>query len=394
MSAKLGHRIVDFPEILERSFTFDDSYKSPPIPVIFLFKAPSSFREELLQRMKHQDDNHWPATVTKRDLCIVPWLRNFTPSIHDVSVFDNECILVDKQLLEKDKCIVSHLIRVPDVPLNTDVYEYAIVAIADAYKLLCFHSAPDSWFDGTLDATCRFEPVVQPNAQPDEDAKNDSENDSETESDTEAEETPNTNLPIFVLPFCTSEQEEQLEELLTCDFMEPEFFHVPITLSSSSEISVSYHDKKIDVEVNKESEKEGGQSNTANQVMQYLLSRSWFPIDFVVVDETTLSSPYFTCSIEQKTPQYLSFLYGARLCIWHAGPHGRLIASDTVGYAINRVQIKGEDDYGMWCGAMIKGMGLGHWVEDEEAWERCYWSCWVDENGRLDEEVQADPEVD
>jgi hypothetical protein len=390
MSAKVGHRILDFPEIFKRSFTSDNNCTNIPIPIIFLFKSPISFREEVLQRIKYQSDDLWPTTVAKRDLGIVPWLRNFTPSMHDISVFANECIVVDKQLLDNKKCIVTHLIRVPNAPLDADIYEYATVAIDDAYTLMCSHPGPDSWFPGTLDATCRFQPISESGAA----LSKDTENESEMESDTEAEGTPDVDLPIFVPTPCTSEQQEKLLELLSCDFMEPELFYIPVTSSSSSGISTIYDDKKIDSGAKEISNKEEQQTATAYQVMQHLLSRSWFPVNFIVVDEITLSSPYFTSSTEKKSTQYPSFLYGARLCMWHIRPDGRIIASDTVGYAVNRVQMKDEDDYGMWCGAMIKGMGLGHWVEEEDAWKRYHWSCWVDETGRLDGEVQAEPSLD
>jgi hypothetical protein len=43
---------------------------------------------------------------------------------------------------------------------------------------------------------------------------------------------------------------------------------------------------------------------------------------------------------------------------------------------------------------MVKAMGLGHWVESKDAWEKHYWGCWKDKEGNVDVEVNAEPVVD
>jgi hypothetical protein len=361
MPEKLRHRSAEFPVILDRSFTDDNTAANAPIPLIFLFNAYASLRGEILERMKRERANSSLNTFVKRELVTVPWLCSFTPSIHEVSVFDNECIIVDEKLLAKDQCIISHLVLVSSAQSDTDIYEYAIVGIADAYELMCSHLTPGSWFPSALDSVCRFAPISQPDAEAEDDSTG-PESDSEDDSDTE--------LPIFVLTSCTSEQQDRLGELLSCEYTEAKFIHIASMNA------------------------EGQQSERVDQVMQYFLSRGWFPSDFVMVDETTLSSPYFTSSYKNKRRSFPSFLYGSSLTMWHAGSNSHAIAFDAVGYAVNRLQMKDEDDYGLWLGAMVKAMGLGHWVESKDAWEKHYWGCWKDKEGNVDVEVNAEPVVD
>jgi hypothetical protein len=356
MSARLGDRSVDFPVILERSFTGSNTTTDAPIPVIFLYKASASLRAEVMERMKHRSIQSSRSTFAKREIIAIPWLRGFTPSIHEVSVFDNECIIVDENMLAKDQCIISHLILVPGASQDTDTYEYATVDVADAYQLMCSHLTPDSWFPRALDPGCKFEPTSPPDAGAE---------DGSAGSRSDAEDEPDTDLPVFLVASCTSEQQHRLAELLSCDYTQAELIYIASP------------------------DAEGQRAHTVGHVMRYFLSRSWFPSDFVVVDATTLSSAYFT-SHSKKKRSLPSFLYGTALTMWHAGSQSDAIASDAVGYAVNRIQMQHEDDYAMWLGATIKALGLSHWVEGQDAWEKHYWACWKDAAGTVDPELNAE----
>jgi hypothetical protein len=82
MSARLGDRSVDFPVILERSFTGSNTTTDAPIPVIFLYKASASLRAEVMERMKHRSIQSSRSTFAKREIIAIPWLRGFNVHGH------------------------------------------------------------------------------------------------------------------------------------------------------------------------------------------------------------------------------------------------------------------------------------------------------------------------
>ncbi|KAH4005035.1 hypothetical protein HBI13_024840 [Parastagonospora nodorum] len=344
-----GHRALDFPELFEQLSNFNPVLA---IPVVFLFKTTSTFREDVLQRLLLGKGEPLPEHVERRNLGAVPWYRTSKPSRGvvpraegDVPKVTGQCILIDQDLLEEEKCIISQEFEKSEVQ---QTHECAIVPIADAYHFLCTEPYYQSWFDsGSLDAACRLEP----------------------EPAVEAEEViTDTELPVLLPENCTPEKEEHLTGLFEVDWFEasePDFVRIPI----------SYVDGESTDAATKQDE------NISN-LMQHFLDRGWFPHDFIIIDDMAVSSLPFD---EEHFP---TFLYGTKLSIWHEAAERQTIAIDSLGYAIGRLKMKNMDDYMMMLGASVKGMGLGHFVGDREDYKHYYWGCWKDENGVVSEDIK------
>jgi hypothetical protein len=344
-----GHRALDFPELFEQLSNFNPVLA---IPGIFLFKTTSTFREDIVQRLLLGKGEPLPEHAERRNLAAVPWFRTSKPSRGvvpraegDVPKVTGQCILIDQDLLEEEKCIISQEFEKPEVQ---QTHECAIVPIADAYHFLCTEPYYQSWFDsGSLDAACRLEPELAVEAE-------------EVMTDTE--------LPVLLPDNCTPEKEEQLIGLFEVDWFEasePDFVRIPLSYVDGESVDAATK-----------------QDENISNLMQHFLDRGWFPHDFIIIDDMAVSSLPFD---EEHFP---TFLYGTKLSIWHEAAERQTIAIDNLGYAIGRLKMKNMDDYMMMLGASVKGMGLGHFVGDREDYKCYYWGCWKDENGAVDEYIK------
>lgn len=116
-------------------------------------------------------------------------------------------------------------------------------------------------------------------------------------------------------------------------------------------------------------------------IMQHFLSKGWFPHDFIFVDDAALSR------LPVDSKRLPTFLYATNLSIWHEAAERQTIALYHLGYTVGRLIMDCEEAYSWWMGAFAKGIGLGHWVGKREDYKFYYWSCWMDQEGKVDGEV-------
>jgi hypothetical protein len=260
------------------------------------------------------------------------------------------CISISPELLESTKCLVAHDQCDPAPSFAPKPREFAIVELEEAHKLACASTPLESWFPSS--SLVSFTPTTSP-AKP----------------DAPEPPLPFTEIPVIVTVPLTSSQEEYLYALLSCEMAEPgpAFLHV----------------------VNPEPDT----TTDIRHLMSYFQQTAWFPDDFVVIDTGTISSlPDHPLPNEAAT--FSSFTLVTELLIWHAtqdkwGRHH--VGKDSVGYASGRCTMKDDQEYGDWCSQSSGGMGLGlyAWDDgygDEDAY---FWGCWVDAEGRVDEEVRG-----
>jgi hypothetical protein len=353
-SAKTGHRALDYTDFCSQA---------DEIPVIFLSKSPASSRESFKQRLKDGNGESLSGNIPQRPLAVIPWLRTFTPTRHVIPqihagmpVRVTEHILVDQDLLDKDECIVAH--RLIDPSDRSKTQECAIVPITDAYRLLSYHPRSDSWFTpGLLDPECRFDPDPEHEFQ------------AEPEEDEEGPGPPD--LVVLIPSNCAKEQEKQLQDLFSTDWefidFESDFVHVPIAYVDDPSLDAA-----------------ATQDRNRQNVVEYFLTNGWFPHDFIFVDAQALSR------LPVKGIDLPNFLYATNLMMWHGFDQRTTIAHDQLGYAVGRLKMDCKEAYSHWMGAYVKGLGLGYYVGEGERkdYEFYYWSCWRDEEGKVNEEVR------
>lgn len=356
-TSKTQHTALDFPKLIGHSYASNNPAIAP-LPVVFLSKISLQHREDVLVQIVQGNGTSWSDSVPKRALGSVPWLRSFPASIHDVChVANGGCVMIHEDLLHDAKCVISHNVFPRNAPTPQDPREFADIDMNEAFSILCPTNSTTSWFPDTLPSDQRFVPT-QPPGPPAGPNKPDF---------------SHSEIPIFITVPITAQQEAYLQELLeTGGNTNPEFFTILNTTPDLDDIDF---------------------------LMQHFLSCAWFPSDFVVVDALTLSSlptPLPDTTVEELAPPYPSFLLATELLIWHGTVDEKeLVARDALGYAVGRRTMEDEEEFLLWSGNVFRSMGLGSWIGWDAMYEgggddvdQYYWNCWLDEHGKVDDEVR------